>query len=30
VNARYAGYDDSGSDATVRVRMIPIFLRLAL
>ncbi|MBM3884425.1 MAG: hypothetical protein ACKOCV_06245 [Gemmatimonadota bacterium] len=30
VNAQYAGYDDSGSDAKVRVRMIPIFLRLAL
>ena len=30
VNARYAGYDDNGSDANVRVRMVPIFLRLAL
>ncbi|MDQ8147614.1 MAG: hypothetical protein P3A32_05355 [Gemmatimonadota bacterium] len=30
VNAQYAGYDDSGSEAKVRVRMVPIFLRLAL
>lgn len=30
VNAQYTGYDDSGRDAKVRVRMMPILLRLAL
>ena len=30
VHAQYAGYDDNGGDAKVRVRMLPIFLRLAL
>ena len=30
VNARYAGYDDAGTDADVWVRMLPIFVRLAL